>query len=340
MIHKIRWGILSTGGIAHAFAEALKVSQTGVLTAVASRKEESAFEFAKQYQAPYHYGSYGDLLQDPQVDAVYIAPPHPFHAEWAIEAAKYGKAILCEKPLTMTLRDTSRVVEAARKYRVFLMEAFMYRCHPQTEELARLVCQKAVGEVKLIESVFSFDRPVNLSHRLWNAKLGGGGILDIGCYPASMARRMAGAAMGKTFADPVTVTGTGVISKYSPVDELAGASLKFSKGILAQIFCGLSLAKGVGVTIWGSKGKIHAPTPWHPGRWSKGVSTIEVQLYEKKPKTLKIIEPLNLYALEADEVGRCLSKGLKESPRMSWADSLGNMKTLELWLKAVHSNEA
>jgi predicted dehydrogenase len=128
-----------------------------------------------------------------------------------------------------------------------------------------------------------------------------------------------------------------LISKYSPVDELAGASLKFPNGVLAQIFCGLSLAKGVGVTIWGSKGKIHAPTPWHPGRWSKGISMIEVQLYEKKPKVIKIIELLNLYALEADEVGRCLVKGLKESPRMSWADSLGNMKTLEQWLKAVKS---
>jgi predicted dehydrogenase len=337
MAQKIRWGILSTGGIAHAFAQALKVSQTGVLTAVASRDEKTAFAFAKQYQAPYAYGSYGELLQDTEVDAVYIAPPHPFHAEWAIEAAKAKKHILCEKPLTMTVKDTARVLEAAKKHRVFLMEAFMYRCHPQTERLVQLVRQKAVGEVKLIESVFSFNRPQDLKHRLWNKKLGGGGILDIGCYPASMARLLAGAASGKPFLNPSVVAGTGVISESSPIDELSAASLKFPNGVLAQIFCGLSLAKGVGVTVWGSKGKMHAPSPWHPGRWTKGVSTIEIQLYDKKPKVLKVVKALNLYAVEADEVGRCLLKGLQQSPLMSWADTLGNAKTLEAWLKAVHS---
>lgn len=337
MAPKIRWGILSTGGIAHAFAQALKVSQTGVLTAVASRQEKSAFDFSRQYQAPYYYGSYGELLGDPQVDAVYIAPPHPFHAEWVLEAAKAGKAVLCEKPLTMSPRETQRVLETARKHRVFLMEAFMYRCHPQTENLVQLVRRRAVGEVKLIESVFSFNRPVDLKHRLWNPKLGGGGILDLGCYPASMSRLLAGAAAGKPFLNPEVVSGTAKIGKKSRVDELAVASLRFPNGILANLCCGMSLQRGVGVTVWGTKGKIHAPSPWHPGRWSKGVSTIEIQLYDqKKPKVLKLVKPLNLYAMEADEVGRCLRKGLRESPRMSWADSLGNAKTLDQWLRSAH----
>ncbi len=336
MNRKVRWGILSTGGIAHAFAQALKVSQTGVLTAVASRQEESALNFARQYQAPYYYGSYGELLRDPEVDAVYIAPPHPFHAEWAIEAAKNKKNILCEKPMTMTLRDTTRVVEAARKNRVFLMEAFMYRCHPQTEKLAGLLRKKTVGEVKLIEAIFSFERPMDLKHRLWNAKLGGGGILDLGCYPVSMVRLLAGAAAGQPFLNPEEVVGTALIGKKSGVDELAIASLKFPNGVLAELCCGTQLQRGVGVTVWGSKGKIHVPVPWHPGRWQKGISTIEVHLYGKKtPKILKITERGNLYALEADEAGRCIAKGLKESPRMSWADSLGNMKTMECWLQEV-----
>lgn len=338
MIRKIRWGILSTGGIAHAFAQAVQVSQTGVLAAVASRKESSALEFARQYQIPYYYGSYGELLRDPEVDAVYIAPPHPFHAEWAIEAAKNKKHILCEKPMTMTLRATDRVVEAARKNRVFLMEAFMYRCHPQTARLVELLRKKTVGEVKLIEAAFCFNRPFDLKHRLWNAKLGGGGILDIGCYPVSMARLLAGAATGKPFLNPEVVAGTALIGQKSRVDELAIASLRFPGGILAELCCGTGLARGVGVTVWGSKGKIHLPSPWHPGRWSKGLSTIEIQYYDKKkPNSLKVIERGNLYALEADEVGRCLAKGLRESPRMSWADSLSNIKTLEQWLIKAHA---
>jgi predicted dehydrogenase len=194
-----------------------------------------------------------------------------------------------------------------------------------------------VGEVKLIETVFSFDRPVKLKHRLWNPKLGGGGILDLGCYPASMARLLSGAAAGKQFLNPEVVAGAALIGKKSRVDELSIASLRFPGGVLAELCCGMNLSRGVGVTVWGSKGKIHVPTPWHPGRWSKGVSTIEIHYYdEKKSKILKIFKPGNLYAMEADEVGRCLGKGLRESPRMSWADSMGNAKTLDQWLQTAH----
>ncbi len=330
---KVNWGILSTGVIAREFAEALKHTQTGKLTAVASRSRPSALKFAKAFSVPRPYGSYQALLEDPEVDSVYVATPHPYHAEWSVRAAKAGKHVLCEKPLTMNFPQALKVVQTAKAKRVFLMEAFMYRCHPQTTRLVELVRNKTVGEIKLIQSHFCFERPVDLKHRLFNKKLGGGGILDIGCYPVSMARLLAGAASRKPFLDPVKVSGTGVIGEKSEVDELALASLLFPNGVLAEVACGIRLDRGVGVTVWGTKGKIHVPNPWHPGRWSKGVS--EILIYrdgQAKPKRLRLVEKRMAFTIEADIAGDAILKGRKEASPMPWADSLGNMRTLELWL--------
>ncbi len=333
---KVNWGILSTGVIAREFAEALKYTKTGKLLAVASRARASASNFAEEFKIPLAYGSYQALLDDPEVEAVYIATPHPYHAEWSIRAARAGKHVLCEKPLTMNFREAREVVMAAKANRVFLMEAFMYRCHPQTARLVELVEKKTVGEVRLIQTYFCFERPVDLMHRLFNKKLGGGGILDIGCYPVSMARRLAGAALGKPFLDPVKVAGTGVIGKKSRVDEMALASLQFPNGVLAEVGCGIRLDRGVGVTVWGSKGRIHTPSPWHPGRWSNGVS--EILIYpggQAKSRRLKLVEKRMAFTIEADVVGEAILKGKKEAAPMPWADSLGNMRTLELWLEQL-----
>src|SRR5579871_4266636 len=133
----IQWGILSTGGIAETFARGLKTSKTGVLAAVASRTRRAAQAFAQKYHVPKAFGTYQELLDDPGVEAVYIAPPHPFHAQWAVLAARAGKHILCEKPLTMDYPDALKVVEAARRNRVFLLEAFMY-------QIGRASCRERV----------------------------------------------------------------------------------------------------------------------------------------------------------------------------------------------------
>src|SRR5688500_17337334 len=130
---KLRWGLLASGRIANAFAKGVLASRTGKLVAVGSRSQEKADEFAAQYDIPNCHGSYEALLADPEVDAVYISTPHPGHAEWAIKAAEAGNHILCVKPITMNAGEAMAVVEAARQNDVFLMEAFMYRCHPQTE---------------------------------------------------------------------------------------------------------------------------------------------------------------------------------------------------------------
>ncbi|HET9870857.1 MAG TPA: Gfo/Idh/MocA family oxidoreductase, partial [bacterium] len=259
----------------------------------------------------------------------------PFHAEWALAAARAGKHILCEKPLTLHFPAARRVIQAAKQHQVFFMEAFMYRCHPQTAQLADLVRRKAVGELKLIQASFCIDRPVDLKGRLFNRALGGGAIWDLGCYPVSMARLLAGAALGKPFADPVEVKGLGLVGGQSRVDEIALGSLKFPGGILAEVSCATRLRRPVGVTLYGTKGTLHVPSPWHADRFKKGAARIRVERDGQRPREIAVRAGQNLYALEVDAVGAALKAGKLESPFMGWADSLGNAKVLDAWMRAV-----
>src|SRR5262249_55744447 len=154
------------------------------------------------FHLPHEHGSYPELLANPAVDAVYIATPHPEHAAWAIRCAEAGKHILCEKPLTMSLAETETVVAAARAHDVFLLEAFMYLSHPLTSQWLQLLKDGAIGDLQVIQSSFSFRADWQPAGRLLNPALGGGGILDVGCYPVSLARLAAGMALGQPFAEP------------------------------------------------------------------------------------------------------------------------------------------
>jgi len=329
---KVNWGILSTGGIAEKFAWAVNHSKTGKLVAVGSRTNSAAKKFAKKYRVSKAYGTYQEVLNDPQVEAVYIAPPHPFHAEWAVKAAKAGKHILCEKPLGMNAREVKRMLGAAKKHRVFFLEAFMYRCLPQTAKLIQLIRSGLIGEVRLIEASFCFNNPVDPKHRLFNKKLGGGGILDIGCYPVSFSRLVAGVAQGKPFLDPVQVKGS-LHRGSTDVDEWAVAVLKFKGDILAEVSCATRADKAGIARVCGSKGTLILERPWFAS-WGPGRSKIIYQKsWRHKPRTIWVKADRNLYTYEADEVARCIRKGRKESPVMPMADSMGNAKTLDAWLR-------
>jgi predicted dehydrogenase len=305
------------------------------LEAVGSRSLDSARSFARKWKAPKAFGSYEKLLGDPAVEAVYIAPPHSFHAQWAIQAARSGKHILCEKPLALNYPDAKRIVEAARKKGVFLMEAFMYRFHPQMAKLVELIRKGTIGRVRLIQASFCFDAPMDLKDRLFNRELGGGCILDVGCYPISLVRFIAGVSQGRPFAEPQEVEGTALIGEKSGVDEIALASLKFPAGILAEISCASRAVQKSVVTIIGSKGQITIPSPWF-GTPPKSDPHILVQWKnEKKPLKIRIRGGQNLYGLEADAVARAVRRGQKQFAAMGWADSLGNMVVLDRWRKAV-----
>jgi predicted dehydrogenase len=328
--NKVHWGILGTGNIARVFAKGIANSNTGKLFAVASRNLANAQAFGKEFDVPFQYGSYEALIADPKVQVVYIALPHVFHAEWAIRAANAGKHILCEKPLATNYTEAQTMVGAARCNDIFLMEALMYRCHPQTAKLIELLRAKVIGEVRIIQATFSFQADFDLTNRALSNDLGGGGILDVGCYPISMARLIAGIVLGKEYAEPLEVYGVGHIGELSHIDEWSICCLKFPRGILAQVAAGVFLKQENVVRIFGSDGNIFIPSPWVPGGREPGITRIFIRKRgENRPQEIITETKMGLYAMEADMVATSIS--LRQSPVMKWEDSLGNMKTMDRW---------
>lgn len=330
-MNSLSWGILGTGRIAGIFAKQLSQSRTGKLAAVGSRSRASAEKFAAEFGALHSHATYDALLADSQVQAVYIATPHPLHAEWCLKAAAAGKHILCEKPLTLNHTEALTVVDAARKHDVFLMEAFMYRCHPQIAKLVELLRKKAIGEVRVIHASFGFHRDFNPEVRLFKNALGGGGILDVGCYTTSMARLVAGIATGKPFAEPVEVKGCGHLAPTG-VDTWATASLKFPGDILAALATSVEVQQHNVVRIHGSNGTIFVPAPWaqiHDGSTTK----LFVEHKGEPPQEIVVESTQPAFAIEADHVAAYIEH--RQAPAMSWDDSLGNMQTLDRWRKSI-----
>jgi len=330
----LNWGILSTGRIAGVFAAGVARSKLGRLAAVGSRTQAAADRFAAEFKVPRAHGSYEALLADPTVQAVYIATPHPQHLAWIIRAAEAGKHVLCEKPLGLNQAEAMVAAQVCREHKVLLMEAFMYRCHPQTAKLVELVRSGAIGEVKLIQATFSFAAGFNAEARLWSNALGGGGILDVGCYPVSFARLIAGAAAGQPFLDPVSVTGAGHLHPQTGVDVYAAATLKFASGIVAQVATGIGLGQDNSARIYGTGGSIHVPGPWIPAG-ENGACAFTLCRAGAAPEEISATTPDHLYGLEADAFAAAVAAGATDVPAMPVADTLGNLAALDAWRAAL-----
>ena len=331
MATPLNWGIIATGGIARAFAGGVAHSRRGRVVAVGSRSPESAEKFAHEFGIPRAHGSYEALLADPAVQAVYIATPHPQHAEWIIKAAHAGKHVLCEKPLSLSHAEAVPAVDACRAKNVLLMEAFMYRCHPQTAKIVELVRSGVLGRIGLVQAAFGFANAYDAKNRFWDKSLGGGGILDVGCYPVSFSRLIAGVDSGKPFAEPVAVTGSVQLHPESGVDTYAAATLEFASGMVAQVSTSISLMQDNAARIYGTAGWLHVPEPWIPARESGEVAFFHYRGGDRTPERIVVPSPDWLYGLEADAFAAALSAGLRDVPQMSVADSLGNMAVLDAW---------
>ena len=332
MINKLRWGILGSGNIAKAFAQGLAQSKAGALTAIGSRSQEKADAFGNEFNVPHRHASYEALLADREVDAIYIATPHPQHAEWAIKGAEAKKHLLVEKPLGMNAHEAAAIVEAAREHDVFLMEAFMYRAHPQTKRLIELLRSRVIGDVRVIHATFSFHANFNPDSRIYNNALGGGGILDVGCYPVSMARLVAGVANGKDFAEPTEVKGVAHLGTTG-VDEWAAAVMKFPNDIVALLSTGVAVQQDNTVRIDGTGGSIFIPLPWAPARDGGTSKIVVTRKGEPTPQEMIIDSPMQIYGIEADTVAAHVAE--RRSPTMSPDDSLGNMRALDAWRKQI-----
>lgn len=332
---KLRWGILTTGMIARKFAADLRGSRLGVLTAVGARRLADAEHFAREFGATRAYGSYQSVLADPEIDAVYVATPHPMHEEWVVRAAHAGKHILCEKPLALDHAGASRMVEAARQAGVLLMEAFMYRCHPQTALLARLVRTGAIGKVRLIRATFNIQREFDPEHRIFKRELGGGAILDLGCYPVSWSRLIAGAALGLPVAEPLEFHGCGHLHPVAQTDDYATAVAKFPGGIVAELACGTTVTHEIHAQIHGSNGWIEVPMPFFPGPDGQAAQFLLHRAGSSGPEVHEIPAQGGLYAFEADAVAEALARGEREVAAMTPADTLANMRLLDSWRASV-----
>lgn len=329
---KIRWGILGTGKIARILAGAVRASADGELVAVGSRDLGRAAEFAADLDVPLH-GSYEEVLGDPDVDVAYVAMHHPSHREWAVLAAGAGKHILCEKPLAVTAADAHAIVDAAERNGVFLLEAFAYRCHPQTQRLVELLRGGAIGEVRVIDAVFGYDAGPAPTNYLLVRDLAGGSILDVGCYTTSMAHLIAASAVGASSVEAVEVAGLGSIGPTG-VDLSSSASLVFETGALARVACSIQANLRSDVQIYGSQGRIEVTSPWLPGRKGDEASII-VERTGSDPETIDVSLVTEVYAVEVDAVNGFIRKDERSSAAMPWEDSLANMRTLDRWRAAV-----
>jgi len=327
---RLRWGILGLGRIARKFVAGLADSATGRLAAAASRDLERAHAFLRDTRSDARaHGDYQALLDDAEVDAVYIATPHPWHAPWTLRAAKAGKHILCEKPLALNRDQAAAMVDAAEANGVFLMEAFFYRCHPQTARLVELVREQAVGELRHLRGAFAFAAPADPESRHRSNALGGGGILDLGCYPVSLHRLLAGAARGARFLDPETVKGVGRLDPGTGVDLGASNVMRFEGGIVAETICGIDFHADNQFELTGTEGRITVPAPWKPS------GEIRVARHGREPESIAVPADRHAFSFEIDAVARHRDAGQAPSPAMSWADSLGNMGALDAWRREI-----
>ncbi|ARC56974.1 1,5-anhydro-D-fructose reductase [Frondihabitans sp. 762G35] len=329
----LRWGIVGPGSIASRFASQLLGSETGRLVAVASRSRDRAEAFAAEHSPEGRparvHDDYDALFADPEVDAVYVATVHTEHVRLALRAIEAGKHVICEKPLAVEHAGVMVLVEAARRAGVYLAEGFMYRFHPQIARFAELLRDGEIGTLEHVDASFAFAADLPPDHRLASPDLAGGGILDVGGYPVSIARLVAGIAEGKPFAEPVSLTAKGTLGSTG-VDDWATASLVFASGLTASVRSGVRLQDDNAVVVTGSAGRIVLRDPWVPS--DVDGSDIEVHVVGRDVRTIHVA-PAPQWGLQADAAAANLALG--QSPEIGWADSLGNAAVLDAWREAI-----
>jgi D-xylose 1-dehydrogenase (NADP+, D-xylono-1,5-lactone-forming) len=311
---KMRWGILSTANIGRAAViPAIQSSKNGEVAAVASRDAQKGAEFAARMGIPKAYNSYSALLDDPEIEAVYIPLPNSLHYEWTIKAAQAGKHILCEKPLALSAAQCHEMHAAAKEGGVLLMEAFMYRFHPRTEKVIEWVRAGALGSLQMIQSSFTFKltNPDNIRLR---ADLGGGALMDVGSYCVNLSRTLAGE-------EPVAAQATARWAA-SGVDEQLVGTLRFANGLMAQFDCALTMARRESYTAAGTDGYYYAPAAFLPGK-----EDIFLSEFRDRKETQHPFSGCDEYQLMVEHFTDCILK--QEQPRYSTMDAAANMRVIE-----------
>ena len=311
---RIRWGVLGAGSIAGRFSEALAALPEAETLAVGSRSQETADRFARAHGFSRAYPSYQDLAADPDVDVVYVATPHPFHAENAELCLRAGKAVVCEKPFTVNAAEARLLVGIARERDLFLMEGMWTRFFPLMGRLRRMLSEGTLGEPRMLTVDFGFRAELDPASRLFDPKLGGGAMLDVGVYCVSLASMVLGR--------PVRGTGLSHLGETG-VDELFAASLDHGDGRISSITAGTRTASPHEATVLGTEGYARIHSPW----WRPEAMTISRPGREDEV----VREPTeeNGFRYEAVEVMRCLGAGERESPVMPLDETVSVLETMD-----------
>jgi predicted dehydrogenase len=303
----IRFGIIGPGKIANKFCESLKEVKDAQVYAIASRDETKAKAFASKFKAPAVYSSYQDLVSDVNVDIVYIATPHPFHFEQGQLCLNHGKAVLCEKPLTLSFRQTEILVNLAREKKVFLMEAMWSRFIPALVKMKSVIDSGAIGEIKFLHADFGFISPPNLDLRTFNMALGGGAQLDVGVYPMFLALWL----MGK----PDSVKAHASLASTG-ADDNTTAMLCYENGAVASIYSSFIADSVKDAVIMGTKGSITIHAAWHKA------TAFTLKKNNADPEHFELPYKSNGLQFQAIEAIDCIREGRIESPKLSHNMSL------------------
>jgi len=318
----LNWGLLSTARINSALIPPLRASKRNHLAAVASRTQEAADRYAREQGIPQSHGTYESLLADPDIDVIYNPLPNHLHAEWTIKAVEAGKHVLCEKPLALSVDEVDAMRSAARKHGCIVAEAFMYRHHPQTLRVQEIVKSGSLGDLKLIRGSFSFVLSRAGDVRL-DPAMGGGSIWDVGCYPISYARTVAGSAPLEVFGWQVTGP-TGI-------DETFVGQIRFENGLHVHFDCSFAIPFHAFMEIAGSEGRLNIPTPFKPETGEKIYLT-----RGEETETIKI-KGQELYIGEVEDMADTILLG--REPRISLDDSRANVAVITALLESARSGQ-
>ena len=327
---QINWGIIGSGSIASAFAHSIKSTSNSELIGLYGRNVDTTNAFAKKFNIDAHY-QLNDLLSSPEIDAVYVATPHSEHFAHTFQAIKNHKHVLCEKPFTMNAYESMILIDLAKQSNIFLMEGFMYRTHPQTKNiLDNLHIFSGDKEKIFIEASFGFAAEVPIDHRLRNPNLGGGAILDIGCYPLTMCKLIAGHLQGLPFAEPRELSATGELDETG-VDLQSHAHIIFSDSIEAKISCAINENFSNNLLISSGEKSIAVNQPWHCGQFQDGRSSILVSTPQLGKQEISFIDEFGLFSREIEHSSSCILQQKAESEFITHTETQSNMFWLDQW---------
>lgn len=311
----IKWGIIGLGGIANKLAQAVTSMSNVELVAVASRSKEKSETFGNKYGVTKDkcYGSYDEIVKDEEVEVIYVAVPHNFHKELSILCLKNSKAVLCEKPVTISEEEIREVIKVAEENKVFFMEAMKTRFLPVHRRAKELIEEGKIGEVRLLQADFGSLVPFDPEGRIYNKDLAGGALLDVGVYNISYSAFIFGNK-------PKAIDSTLYIGKTG-VDENVSVTLTYENGEQAQLYGAVNAPTIREANIIGTKGRICIP------RYSSGEKVILIS--DGKEEVIDLPFEINGFEYQIEEVSNCIREGKLESKVMSWQDSIEVMKIMD-----------